>query len=114
MNELKSGYHFGIQIKKGLNVNKHNEVLTDDFYKPYDSGFHCFSGCLSDNKIDNGYLITRLESIVEIIIPKGSKVTYGKQIDGQQSDMVTIVTDRFILPVGVKSIIKKIKSKWSN
>ena len=86
-----------------MNIDPSDRRITCDDYKYYESGFHFFSGSVSDAEIRNMYNVTYMELIVEMIIPKGTKVVYGRN-----NDLKACVAKVFILNKDINKLRDKI------
>lgn len=103
-NILLSGFHHGLPIEEGLNVDDNKQILHDEMGYSYLSGFHCFSNDVPDEIIDIKYGVSLIECIIEITIPKGEMVVYGYQFDG----VVSVVSKKIIIHRSKESVLNEI------
>lgn len=110
---LVSGALYGVPIKKGLNTGPNTlECLYSTKNQKYNTGFHFFSIKIPNKIINEVYDVTEYESIIKVVIPRGTEVTYGYQTgDDPDNKLVCLVANKFIIKDAIKSIINKIERK---
>jgi len=95
-NEKSRHYYHGYficrkeKVKKGINKVEHIIELEIPMRDKYISGYHCFLNERDANKFN--IFSTNRAKIRKFVIPKGTKVTLGLQIDHHYDNLKVIVT----------------------
>jgi len=102
-NTIDRHYYFGIyfnpkRIKKGVNKTIIKNIYTYSNIK-YNSGYHCYLLEKDAKDIHENFYNYPQRKVRKFVIPKGTKVTYGKQIYNNNNNEFETETIVIVTPI---------------